>query len=156
VQAWRDQQQEAGFPIDESLVAHADVSAEGGSMALRVLLQEDSYRRSRRDAQPTALVVTSDVQALGALRVCHELGIRVPEDLAIVSYDGVRQGLFSWPRLTSMRRPLEEIVRTSITLLTAPNPGDGEKPAHISLRGNLLIGESCGCEPTIQWNGGMS
>ncbi|WP_405793908.1 LacI family DNA-binding transcriptional regulator [Streptomyces sp. NBC_01506] len=157
VQAWRDQQSEAGFPAGDDLVGHADVSAEGGSMALRVLLEEDSYRRSRRERMPTAVVVTSDVQAFGVLRVCHELGIGVPDDLAIISCDGVRQSLFGWPRLTSMRRPLREVVRTSISLLTGSESPEARNPApHISLRGNLLVGESCGCEPTIQWSGGMS
>ncbi|MFE4668114.1 LacI family DNA-binding transcriptional regulator [Streptomyces sp. NPDC056716] len=157
VQAWRDQQLAEGLPAGDDLVGHADVSAEGGSMALRVLLEEDSYRSSRRELRPTAVVVTSDIQAIGALRVCHELGIDVPGDLAIVSYDGVRQGLFSAPRLTSMRRPLREIVRTAISLITTGDSTETQpRPPRLSLRGNLLIGESCGCEPTIQWTGGMS
>lgn len=155
VDAWRHQQEQAGLPADRELLAYSDVSEVGGSMALRILLSEDSYRSSRRRQQPTAIFVNSDIQALGALRACHELGIRVPDDLAIVSFDGVRHALFSNPRLTTMRRPLEEIVRTAVGILIGDH-GDGTTPARQALRGNMLIGESCGCVPAIRWHGGMS
>ncbi|SDU79160.1 LacI family DNA-binding transcriptional regulator [Jiangella alkaliphila] len=159
VDAWRARQEMAGLPADRELVAYSDVSEQGGSMALRILLSDESYRSSRRRQKPTAVFVNSDVQALGALRACHELGIRIPDDLAIVSFDGVRYGLFSNPRLTTMRRPLQEIVRTAVSLLLgdARDDSDGQPaaPIRVALRGNMLIGESCGCVPAISWHGGM-
>lgn len=160
VDAWRSQQESAGLPSGRELIAYGDVSEVGGSMALHILLSDTSYRSSRRRQKPTAVFVNSDVQAFGALRACHELGLRVPDDLAIVSFDGVRQGLFSQPRLTSMRRPLKEIVRTAVgRLLGDPGKSSGGGSAshvHRALRGNMVIGESCGCVPAITWHGGMS
>jgi LacI family transcriptional regulator len=159
VDAWRSQQESAGLPSGRELIAYGDVSEVGGSMALRILLSDDSYRSSRRRQKPTAVFVNSDVQAFGALRACHELGIRVPDDLAIVSFDGVRQGLFSQPRLTSMRRPLKEMVRGAVSILLGDLEDLSSEPPALpvqkALRGNMLIGESCGCVPLITWHGGM-
>jgi LacI family transcriptional regulator len=158
VEGWRSRQEAAGFPCGRDLVAYGDISEEGGSMALRTLLSDDSYRSSRRREKPTAIFVNSDVQAFGVLRGCHELGISVPDDLAIVSYDGVRQGLFSYPRLTSVRRSLREIVRGAVGVLLGDveERGNENETVHRALPGNMVIGESCGCVSGISWHGGMS
>ncbi|SDT43812.1 LacI family DNA-binding transcriptional regulator [Microlunatus soli] len=148
VAVWRDQLRAADLPAGADLVAHADLTEHGGATALRSLLAEDAYRRSRRDHHPTALFVASDVQAFGVLRACYELGISVPQDLAIVSFDGVAAAAYTQPRLTTMRQPMSEIVRTSTRLLVQQiETGDRPGPAEITIRGNLVIGESCGCLP---------
>jgi LacI family transcriptional regulator len=153
VNGWQDQQTRAGLPAGRDLVAYSEVSEQGGSIALRILMSEDSYRRSRRNDKPTAVFVNSDVQAFGVLRTCHELGIRVPDDLAIVSFDGVRASLFTYPRLTTMRRPLDPMVRSAIGQLIG---GGDDTVGDTALKGNLIVGESCGCLPTIQWQGGLA
>ncbi|GGD90526.1 GntR family transcriptional regulator [Paenibacillus nasutitermitis] len=51
---------------------------------------------------PTALFVTSDYKALGALKAAGDLGLRVPQDISIMGYDGHPAGQWSIPRLTSV------------------------------------------------------
>lgn len=152
VSIWRDQLRRDGLPAGDDLLAHADLTEQGGAAALHSLLAEDSYRRSRRDHHPTAVFVASDVQAFGVLRACYELGIAVPQDLAVVSFDGVASAGYTQPRLTTMRQPLGEIVRTATRLLVKQiETGDRpSSPRTVAIRGNLVIGESCGCLPTAE------
>lgn len=56
----------------------------------------------------TALFVVSDVSALGALRALHEAGIRVPEDVSVIGYDGIPQGAYYSPPLSTISEDFEE------------------------------------------------
>lgn len=49
-----------------------------------------------------AIVAFNDTMAMGALLVCHELGVRVPDDVAIVGYDGIPFGAITDPPLTTI------------------------------------------------------
>ncbi|MFF1705055.1 substrate-binding domain-containing protein [Streptomyces sp. NPDC058252] len=62
-----------------------------------------------------ALFVTSDEQVAGVLRAAHELGIRIPGDLAVVSLDGTTG---SASTLSTMRRLVEQLARTAMVRLT--------------------------------------
>ena len=53
---------------------------------------------------PDAVFAASDLQAIGILRALHEAGVRVPEDVAIVSFDGTSESEYSWPA-THSRSP---------------------------------------------------
>jgi LacI family transcriptional regulator len=65
----------------------------------------------------TAIFAFNDEMAIGAMQVAHERGLRVPEDLSIVGFDGVERGELLVPQLTTVRQPLAEMGRTAVTLL---------------------------------------
>jgi LacI family transcriptional regulator len=46
--------------------------------------------------------------ALGVLRAAHQLGRRVPEDLAVVGFDNIPESAYFWPSLTTVRQHLLE------------------------------------------------
>lgn len=52
--------------------------------------------------RPTAIVVTDDLVAMKVLQVCHSEGIRVPEDLSIISFNNAMIAQVSSPALTSV------------------------------------------------------
>ncbi len=56
---------------------------------------------------PRCLVCGNDDIAFGALSACYKLGIRVPEELAVIGFDGTPSGEFSCPPLTTVGQPLE-------------------------------------------------
>ena len=60
--------------------------------------------------RPTAIFASSDLQAIGVLRAIHEAGLRVPEDVAVVGFDGTAETEYSWPPLTVVRQPLERLL----------------------------------------------
>jgi LacI family transcriptional regulator len=65
-----------------------------GREAARHLLEE--HRRI------DALVGFNDTMAMGALLACHDLGLRVPQDVAVIGYDGIPFGAVVNPPLTSI------------------------------------------------------
>ena len=91
--------------------------------------------------RPTAVFVSNDLQAIGLLRAAHEGGVRVPEDLAIVAYDGTQESEYCWPPLTSARQPVPTMAAAAVeTVLDNP-----DAPSHQTFAIELVIRRSCGC-----------
>ena len=61
----------------------------------------------------TALVMANDALAFGFMRVAHQRGIRMPDDLSIVGFDGLPQGSLFYPALTTVRQPMREMGRVA-------------------------------------------
>ncbi|WP_347345928.1 LacI family DNA-binding transcriptional regulator [Microbacterium sp.] len=91
--------------------------------------------------RPTALFVGSDRQAVGLLKALHEAGVRVPEEIAIVSFDGSEDAEYSWPPLSTVAQPIEEMARAAVSALI---DGEGEKH-HRVFEPTLIRRASCGC-----------
>lgn len=77
---------------------------------------------------PDAVFCFSDVLALGALHAAHSAGVRIPEDLAIVGFDDIEDGRYSWPPLTTVRPDKEDIARRAVELLQARLEVGGHGP----------------------------
>lgn len=79
---------------------------EAGVLARRLMCLQD---------RPTAIFAASDVQAMGVLEAAHTLGLRVPEDLAIIGFDDVEAA--SALGLTTVRQPLQQTGARGTELL---------------------------------------
>lgn len=81
----------------------------------------DGYRAMlqilSRKPRPTAVFAASDVMALGALRALHDSGLRVPQDISLVGFDGLELSDYSTPRLTTVKQNADELARTGVRLL---------------------------------------
>ncbi|MEU9288540.1 LacI family DNA-binding transcriptional regulator [Streptomyces sp. NPDC048275] len=75
-------------------VSRADQSVEGGESALRELLADHP--------DVTAVFAFNDIVAIGALRAARRLGRQVPQDLAVVGFDGLRLGALIEPPLSTV------------------------------------------------------
>lgn len=66
---------------------------------------------------PTAVFVSGDIMALGAIQACYEHQIRVPEDLSIMGFDNVK--LLDWitPALTTVAQDYKEIGKACCDIL---------------------------------------
>lgn len=108
-------------------------SREGGYEAAQRMLAGDSL--------PRALFTTNETQAIGCIRALAEHNIKVPEQLALVCFNGTEQSAFHVPSLTTVRQPVREMAKRAIEMLNAPK-GEAQLSefAH-----QLEIGESCGC-----------
>jgi DNA-binding LacI/PurR family transcriptional regulator len=73
------------------------------------------------DDPPTAIFAASDVQAMGVLQAAEALGVRVPEDLAVVGFDDVEEAAVLG--LTTVRQPLRETGARAVDLLLAAIEG---------------------------------
>ncbi|HEY3809858.1 MAG TPA: substrate-binding domain-containing protein, partial [Acidimicrobiales bacterium] len=95
---------------------------------------------------PTAVFVASDEQAFGVLRAAADLGRRVPDDLAVASFDGIAQAAFSVPGLTTACQPVDDMGRRAVTSVLQWTSGRATevRPVHIVRRG------SCGCPDSLE------
>ncbi|ROS49003.1 LacI family DNA-binding transcriptional regulator [Frigoribacterium sp. PhB24] len=92
---------------------------------------------------PSALFASSDLQAVGALRALDELGLRVPDDVAVVCFDGTDAADFATPQLSTVRQPVERMADEAVLRLVTPR--EGGPPRHSSFVPELRTGRSCGC-----------
>ena len=93
-------------------------SYEGGYTGTKSLLE--SGRKF------TALLTAADVMAIGAIRALHEQGLRVPEDVSVVGFDGRPLGSFLVPQLSTVAQPVQLMAKRSVEILIACIEGTGE------------------------------
>ncbi|TDD95882.1 LacI family DNA-binding transcriptional regulator [Jiangella asiatica] len=92
----------------------------------------------------SALFTSCDAQGVGALRAVHEAGLRIPDDIAIVSFDGSTEAEYTWPGLSTMRQPVEEMAKDAVAELLASKDGS-YVPTHRRYDSRLQARGSCGC-----------
>lgn len=88
---------------------------------------------------PRALVAATDVQALGVLAGAATSGVRIPDDLAVVSCDGSPDAAFTVPALTATEQPFAEMAKRAVDQLLG-HAVPAEPP-----RARLMPRRSCGC-----------
>ena len=65
----------------------------------------------------TAVFAMSDVTALGAIRAIKDAGLRVPEDISVIGFDGIEIGQFMVPKLTTIQQPGTNIAERCVEIL---------------------------------------
>ena len=111
----------AGVPVDESYVVPAvNFFRQDGAAAMSALLALPE--------RPDAVFCFNDLMAIGALRVLHDHGLRVPDDIAVVGFDDIEEGQYTFPRLTTVAPDKEAIARESLRMLSERIEGDQSGP----------------------------
>src|SRR5476649_761705 len=102
----------AGLPPESLVVVATDASTvdDGRGAGTRLAGLDGRVR-------PTAAVCANDMVALGLLQRRVELGVAVPDDLAIIGYDDIEFAAAAAVPLTSVRQPRHELGRTAADLL---------------------------------------
>ena len=97
--------------------------------------------------RPDAIFASNDMMAVGAYKAAAELGLKIPDDVALVGFDDIYLSQFLTPRLTTVHVPLLELGRKSVQFLLNMINGkvDKNKPYSETLSTELKIGGSCGC-----------
>ena len=87
----------------------------------------------------------NDDNALGLLRGLHECGIKVPEDVGVMGFDGIIQGSYSVPTLSTVDVDLQGMARTAVTMMIRQITEGGSHsvmPQRVSVGFQLLPRES--------------
>ena len=130
---WQAATRAAGLP--DGPIARAPFSREGGYAAARRLLAARN--------PPGAVFASSDLQGVGVLRAARDLGLRVPEDVAVVAFDGTPESEYVWPPMTVVRQPVREMAVRAVQRLIARDRPD---LVHESFPMHLIVRQSCGCD----------
>jgi len=148
---------EAGITLDPALVMEGDFMPSGGqSCASKLLALEE---------RPTAIFAANDLMAFGVLAAVEQSGLRVPEDLSLVGFDGIPLSTHMRPALTTVQQPFYEMGQRAIelilSLLESPRPVNHRwypgsvqtyasfppvkqsEPMRIQLVTNLVVRASC-------------
>ncbi|MDQ3811997.1 MAG: LacI family transcriptional regulator [Chloroflexota bacterium] len=116
--------------------AAADFRQEGGYQAARAVLAQ----RHR----PTAMLVANNLMALGSMRAAAELGVRVPDELAIIAFDDTEWAPYLAPPLTTIAHDTQELGRMAAELLERRLVNPGRSALTVLLPPRLVVRESCG------------
>jgi DNA-binding LacI/PurR family transcriptional regulator len=121
-------------PDDRTESVPTDYSAEAGAAATRRLLSATT--------RPTAIVFDNDVLAVAGLGVASEMGVRVPQDVSIVSFDDSAMIRLVRPAITSLTRDTVELGQRAAVLLREQIESDAPLPSRPGPELTLSVRES--------------
>ncbi len=133
--------QEAAIPPDPSCVLFADFRQRGGYDAMRQMLASPARL-------PDAIFAASDALAIGAITALQEAGLRVPEDVAVMGFDGMEAGANLQPPLSTVFQPVADLGREAVRIVLATIDDPERIPVQHFLPTRLTLRRSCGCEPS--------
>ena len=124
---------ERGMKFDEDRYVETRFSLKGGYDSARALFA------NKRDT--TAVFAMSDTVAMGVIRALEDMGLRVPEDVSVMGFDGIEMGKYFRPRLTTIEQPVQEIARASVEVLL-DMLDHGAPPRHVLVDAILHLRDS--------------
>lgn len=128
---------QAGLPRDEHLVIWGDSRTEPSRLATLALLSAD--------APPTAVFSANNLMTIGVLSAALALGLRVPEDLALIGFDDFPWADVFRPRLSTVAQPTYALGQNAASmLLDSINAESAPAPRRVVLAGTLIERESSG------------
>ncbi len=130
---WLETMRENGLATD-GLCERGDFSFASGEKAARKLLEG-------RD-RPTAIIAGNDQMAMATNKVAHELGLKVPGDLSLISFDNTPVVRFVQPPLTAIDQPIAETVSRAVELLIKSQRGEDLPPLPLVVEGSLVERQS--------------
>jgi DNA-binding LacI/PurR family transcriptional regulator len=105
----------------------------------------ERWQAMPRAAAPTAVMCGNDTLALEFLRVVLQHGVRVPDEVSVVGFDGVPEGALYWPGLTTAKQPSQALgnaaCRALMQMIESP---DVASPERIDLPAEVIVRESSG------------
>ena len=110
VDGWRGAMAAAGLASD-GLLAQGDFSYAAGREAAAILLE--------RLSPPTAIIASNDQMTLATLAYARDRGIKVPDDLSLISFDDTPIVRFTHPPLTAVVQPIAEVIEKAVELIIA-------------------------------------
>ncbi len=96
------------------------------------------YQLFSSAALPTAIICHNDLMAIGVQNAANELGLKIPRELSVMGYDDIEMSKLSFPSLSTVRIPLDDIASQALEGLTMKMSHPGSK-AMISITPSLVV-----------------
>ncbi|WP_026565420.1 LacI family DNA-binding transcriptional regulator [Bacillus sp. UNC41MFS5] len=125
---------EYGIPIKNEYSVHGNYDMESGYQAMERLL---SLR-----LPPTAVFCSNDDMAIGAMNAVFAKGLKVPDDISVFGFDDIGFSQYTTPRLTTVKRPIEQISIHGAKKMLSLILGDEQEAEKILLKTELIIRDS--------------
>ena len=126
----------ASLGVKDVHLAPGDFDYESGFRGVLTI-----HKKAKR--MPTALLAANDVNAIGAIDAARsELGLKVPDDLSVVGFDGVGPSRWNSYQLTTFRQPVEQMAEAAVALLLSCIDDPTRPPEKRLFAGTLIEGGS--------------
>ncbi|RME36969.1 MAG: LacI family transcriptional regulator [Deltaproteobacteria bacterium] len=132
--------EEAGLPIEASLLTTGDLTQRGG--------YEQALQLLNTSPPPTAIAASNDLMALGAINAARSLRMEVGRDIAITGFDDIPLAETSHPPLTTVHQPIYQIGHMVCEMLVGIITGAQPHPESVLLKPSLIVRQSCGVQGT--------
>lgn len=128
---------EAGIPIDPRLIRRGEYRTSTGEDLTLQLIDED--------LNPSAIFATNNAIAMGAINALEKRGLRIPQDIALVSFDDLPNASHLFPFLTVVAQPAYDMGVNAAQLLFSRLDSEVKlRPRHVVLPSRLIVRHSCG------------
>ena len=126
----------ADLPADDRYVVRSEINVGDANDATRMLFE--------RSDRPSAILAYNDLMAVGVLAALTEMGLRVPDDIALVGYDDIAYAPYLSVPLTTVRQQTQRMGRTAARLLLDRLNGSEMPPRRMVLPSELIVRASSG------------
>ncbi|UUZ95875.1 catabolite control protein A [Paenibacillus sp. P25] len=109
-QGYKKALEAAGIPVREDYVRVGNYRYESGLELTKYFLELDE--------RPTAIFAATDEMAIGAIHTLQDNGLKVPDDMSVISVDNIRMASMVRPQLTTVAQPMYDIGAVAMRLLT--------------------------------------
>jgi LacI family transcriptional regulator len=127
--------EQAGLPVDATLIQPGDYTRETGFHCAQHLFALPD--------PPTAIFAANDQSALGVLDAANEIGLRIPDDLSVVGFDNIPLAMCSVPGLTTVDQSVSEMGYVATTMLIKLIQGETLDEPLCKVPTRLVIRDSC-------------
>lgn len=133
---YRDALEKHGIKESKSLIKQGYFDFDSGKACAEKLLQLKN--------PPTAIFASSDYMAGGVMVAAHEQGLKVPQQISIAGFDDVPLATQTWPPLTTIKQPIQEMAAKAAQLLITQIRGKSAEQTQFSLSCSLIKRGSTG------------
>jgi DNA-binding LacI/PurR family transcriptional regulator len=133
---------ERGVPMRDEDIWFGDYYPQSGIQYAEIFLNR------RPKSRATAVVLGNDPMALGFMRTVLQRGMRIPQDVSVVGFDGIPDGALYWPGLTSVVQPTHLMGATACRALLDRIKDPGQDRVSVVQYGvELVVRQSTGAPP---------
>ncbi len=137
LQAYYAALQEHNLPLDERLVAFGEHRKTDGAVAMNQIMESG--------APFSAVIASNDLSCLGAIETLTAVGLRIPQDVAVIGFDDILDARTLTPSLTTIRHPTFSIGFQAVLLLMEYIRGERAGTTRVVVPPQLIVRQSCGC-----------
>ncbi|ENF8746638.1 substrate-binding domain-containing protein [Vibrio fluvialis] len=125
---------EAGLEINPKWIVEADFECEGGYEAMNKMIE--------RGELPSAIFVSNDMMAMGAINAANEHGLSIPEDVSLIGYDDIHIAKFMSPALTTIHQPKYRLGKAAVETLLKKLDKETNEAQVVQLEPTLVVRKS--------------
>lgn len=125
---------DSGIKVDNKMIIKGNFTIDGGYRAAKKLLNKN---------MPSAIFLSNDSMALGAIQAIQEAGLRIPEDISIIGFDDIEIAKYLKPSLTTIKMELMEMASIALNSLITSIENNTSFSACYTVSVSLIERESC-------------